>query len=165
MSDMLTNAIEVCGKREPKELPPSVWWMESDATNSYCHACAWREGARELGLEGREPKNWFSWDEQDRAINDRIRGGDPCGGESDHSEYCTTCGVTLNYHLTSYGASVELDHFLEHPPTPETLNMPEEAYALRRTLEACVWDDELRAHGETLAAHVLTAASIQKAAD
>lgn len=155
MSDVLQRAIDHCGKNEPQELPPSVWWLTSDAGPSYCHPCAWRASAAELGLQDREPKDWFHWDDDDRRINDGISGGDPCGGESEHSEHCESCGALLNYHLTSYGAADEIAHFEQYPPTADDVANPETAYALRRTLEACVYDDKLRARGEALATHIL----------
>lgn len=155
MKTVLQTAIELCGESEPPALPPTVWWLTSDAGPSYCHACAWRAAAAELGLKDREPKDWFRWDDDDRRINEGISGGDPCGGESDHTEHCTTCGTLLNYHLTSYGAAEEIAHFTQYPPTAEDIANPDTAYALRRTLEACEWDDKLRPHGEALAARIL----------
>ena len=65
------------------------WLYMDDCGYTYCHKCAVMALTSRPGAE--------------------LDGGFSCEGDS--SEYCETCGKLLDYTLTDYGASVEIDHF------------------------------------------------------
>ncbi|GEM_PF-1837195 len=94
---------------------PNCYWLESDCGDSYCREHAIEARAEEFGFGPllRDP-DWYRRNEMDDAFFEGISAGRD--GESDNCETCSTCGKTLSYVLTDYGARSELDHFLEHPP-------------------------------------------------
>jgi hypothetical protein len=65
------------------------WLSTDDCGYTYCRKCALEALAASPGAE--------------------LDGG--FFGEGDHSEFCETCGKSLDYTLTNYGASVEIDHY------------------------------------------------------
>lgn len=99
---------------------PNCYWLESDCGESYCREHAIEARAKEFGFGPllRDP-DWYRRNELDEAFFDGISAGRD--GESDHCETCSTCGKTLSYVLTDYGAESELDHFLSWDVTPDAL--------------------------------------------
>jgi hypothetical protein len=65
------------------------WLSNDDSGATYCRKCA---------LEALKAKP-----------DAKLEGG--CGCEGDSCEHCETCGKCLDYTLTSYGASTEIDHY------------------------------------------------------
>lgn len=121
--------------------PPPQYWLDSDATFSYCYPCARKARATELGLaEPPAERDWFERSEADEEFEDGIDGGAWYSGESDSTVACQTCGETLRYSLTDYGALSEIDHFLEFPVSQQRGIDGETTYALDRMFMHGDWD-------------------------
>lgn len=88
--EFLSDATDLLDKRESD--PPHQCWLTGDGQDqgfSYCRDCL----EPEIGPAVEE------WD------------GGYSGGESDGVELCECCGCLLDYTLTNYGVSSELEHF------------------------------------------------------
>jgi hypothetical protein len=109
--------------------PGACYWLQSDASESYCREHAIAARAEEFGLGA--PLNpdtpAFCRTDLEDAFWDGI--GASYDGESDVSENCSKCGETLSHVLTDYGAENELDHFLDCELAPIT---PTVSYELDR---------------------------------
>jgi len=93
--------------------PPPQHWLESECSESFCRKCAIAARGREfeLGPLLHDPDGWerTPWEE---AYYEGISAYmHRCAGESDNTEACATCGITLSYWLTDYGIVSELDHW------------------------------------------------------
>lgn len=143
----------VCGAA-PYLDPPPLHWLESDASASYCRECVIQARGKEfdLGRPLADP-DWFNRSEWEDAFFDGIRGHPyRCAGESDIPESCHTCGVTLDYWLTDYGISEEIDHWSNSEMSGD---LSEVAYNIDRLFECKDEDrDAVRAIAERFLAHV-----------
>lgn len=131
--------VSICEAVPPIQ-PGLTYWLESDATESYCRKHAIEAREKEFGLGPLlEDKPFYRRTELEDAFFLGIGASD--GGESDHPEACARCGETLSYCLTDYGMRSEIDYFLEAPLAE--LN-GEVSYGLDR-LTACIWPGANRA--------------------
>ncbi|HWU32820.1 MAG TPA: hypothetical protein VN108_08100 [Marmoricola sp.] len=96
--------------------PPALYWLDGDATYSYCWPCARKARWHEMGNVGEPPfeADWWAHDPIEDNIRSGIDGGFD-GSGSDCPESCELCGCTLRHTLTEYGVSAELDHFAKNP--------------------------------------------------
>ena len=74
------------------------------------------------------------------------KGGEHFGGgycmEEDSCEHCEKCGKLLDYTLTDYGVSSELEHFAEEAGDYSfDWNEPQECYEMARVAHG-LWTDE-----------------------
>lgn len=125
----------VCAAVPPLD-PESCYWLEDDATESYCRVHAIEARAREFGLgPPLDDRKWYHRTELEDAFFAGIGANHGGGGESDHTEACSVCGRTLVYSLTDYGLRDEITYWLENPIA---VLRDEDVYALDR-MEAHVW--------------------------
>jgi hypothetical protein len=109
--------------------PPPQYWLSSDASPSYCHDCALKARAEEMGLTEPpiEPDLYGEQWRTDRGGYETARnvwrefvegidGGFDTSGD-DSPRACETCRCTLDYTLTDYGVEEELACFEENPPS------------------------------------------------
>lgn len=136
--------------------PPPQHWLESECSISYCRDCAIKARGKEfeLGPLLKEP-DWYRRTEWEDAFFDGISSyAYRCAGESDHTEACYTCGVTLDYWLTDYGIEEEIDHWSRSEMSGD---LSEIAYNLDRLFECKDEDrDAVRALAERFLEHAST---------
>lgn len=110
MNARLCRFIELVGDYRA----PACYWLESDASESYCYDHIVKARAEEFGfgplLDPGKP-SYRRTDLEDAFFEGLC--GSPYGTESDHSETCCKCGKTLVYSLTDSGSEYELLSFDE----------------------------------------------------
>lgn len=156
-SDWFELRLAVC-KAAPELKPSPQYWLESDCSASYCRKCAIAARGKEfeLGPLIRDVECYRRGDWEDAYFEGISSYAHGCAGESDVTESCATCGITLDYWLTSYGISEELDYWSEAEMSG---NLSEIAFNLDRLFE-CKEEDRPAVHA--LAMRFLDhAASIQ----
>jgi hypothetical protein len=138
--------------------PPAQYWLESDCSASYCRKCAIAARGREFELGPLlVDSDWHQRDDWEDAFSAGISGyAHGCPSESDITETCATCGVTLAYWLTDYGIKQELDHWADAEMSGD---WSEIAYNIDRLFEC---DDEDREEVRALAIRFLTARTTQQ---
>ncbi|MGR4893395.1 hypothetical protein ACIPPQ_20415 [Sphingopyxis sp. LARHCG72] len=118
--------------------PAPCHWLDSDATFSYCWACARQARWEEMGNVGPAPFE-IAFYYRD-PIEENIRGGIDGGFDasaSDSPESCEGCRRTLRHTLTEYGVETELDHFREHPGFQVVRD--EDSYVISRICLNLTW--------------------------
>lgn len=124
ISDLLTALRPIAAQASTK----SQHWIggsDNEAEN-YCRDCA---EAKIAQLRVAKPDGEFFID------------GGWEAHEADHCVHCATCGVLLDYSLTDYGVSTELDHYTRHMKRKGPLP-PEDAYHIVAALEQVEWSDD-----------------------
>lgn len=108
MNRRLCRFIELVGPYRA----PSIYWLESDASESYCfeHIVEARGREFDFGPPLDPDKPSYRHTDLEDAFFEGLCGS-PYGSESDSREACCKCGKTLVYSLTDYGTDEELDHF------------------------------------------------------
>ena len=148
--DWFALRMAVC-KVAPELDPPAQHWLESEASASYCRQCAIAARGKEFELGPLlEANEWYERDAwQDAFFAGIAAYAHRCAGESDITEACDTCGVTLDYWLTDYGIKEELAYWADAEMSE---NLSEIAYNLDRLFEC---EDEDRGAVEALAVRFL----------
>ena len=114
-------------KAVPPIEPPAIYWLSSDASESYCWDCAIIARGREFELGPLlTPSEWIR-SEWENVHFEGIDGGFDL--ESESTEACAICGRTLSYILTDYGLEAELSY---HADLPIGDIRDEDSYALDR---------------------------------
>ena len=136
------NLEKICKSVPPIE-PPEVYWLESDASLSYCQKHAWEARWKELPTTGPCPNEKDC--PEDNDITEFMRNGFEAystgmPGEADHPETCSVCGITLDYVLTDYGRNEELRHYEENPINEDHVVDGELTYALSTLFMNLLWE-------------------------
>lgn len=125
--------------------PPAQHWLERDCSASYCRKCVMTARGREFEL-GRPlaDVDFYDRDEWEDAFWEGISSyAYRQAGESDVTESCYSCGITLDYWLTDYGIKEEIAHWADAEMSGDASEI---AYNIDRLFE-CDDDDrgEVRA--------------------
>lgn len=115
--------------------PPPQYWLESDCTETFCRACGIKERGKEFEF-GAPMTDRVPWYHRDPLMDAFFEGlssyADGCAGDSDTTETCARCGITLDYWLTDYGIKSEIDHWSDSQMVGD---LSEIAYNLDRLFE------------------------------
>lgn len=128
--DRILDRFAVVYGAVPPVDPEPCYWLESDASESFCrvHAIKARGKEFELGPPIRDV-DWFERTDAEDAFFEGLSCNAGGGGESDHTEACSVCGRTLVYSLTDSGLRDELEYYRE---SPMVVVRDEDVYALDR---------------------------------
>lgn len=122
LNNAATERLDAIFSARTVEAKDAYWIDGADSGEDYCYDCAKKEVEK---LRQKDPEN-----SEEYCIAGGYR------TEHDGTPFCTTCSCRLDGNLTDYGASSEVDHFLECGFDPDSAD---DCFSMNEVVSTIGW--------------------------